>query len=462
VVSDVSTASIARDELAPAALPGRTLTSLTSVSEDDLGEEFTVVWEVEPGRAVVPVGALPDVPGADRWDDPQTLGALVDAVRWGTVASADVTTLQAPFRAGVQIKDYQLEPVAKALRMPRVGLLVADDVGLGKTIEAGLVVQEMILRHRTRRVLVCPAPLTVKWRDEMRDKFGLAFTVLRQCRPEGPAPQPRPAGQPVHRPPLHDRQPAVAADPARAAPARRGARRLRPASRVRRRRRRGPPLRPRGPAKGRRGYAVDSLQTQAVRRLSDHSQHRVLLSATPHNGTSVIVRGLDAWGAGGQPVAEPRLLDQVQRALPGAGVTSLRGVPVDPRAADDPWSAVGVPVTTFPRWLRCPAARSCGPSTVSTSWSCTTGGAVGRTSPSGSTATATGSSRRRGGVDRASPRASRGVRPRPPRRVPLRRVRAPARGEPAMPRRPAGDARRRQHARPARDGPLRGRLRVPA
>ena len=41
---------------------------------------------------------------------------------------------------------------------------------------------------------------------------------------------------------------------------------------------------PPAPAKGRRGYAVDSQQTKAVRRMSQHTQHRVLLSATPHNG----------------------------------------------------------------------------------------------------------------------------------------------------------------------------------
>lgn len=63
--------------------------------------------------------------------------------------------------------------------MPRVKLLIADDVGLGKTIEAGLVIQEMLLRHRARRVLVvCPASLTLKWRGEMAQKFGLDFTVL--------------------------------------------------------------------------------------------------------------------------------------------------------------------------------------------------------------------------------------------------------------------------------------------
>jgi hypothetical protein len=114
LVSDVIASRLPADELAAAELPGRTLVSLVSISEDDLGEELSVVWEVEPGRSVIPSGALPDVPDPKRWDDPQTLGALVDAVRWGTVASADHRTLQAPFRAGILIKDYQLEPVARA------------------------------------------------------------------------------------------------------------------------------------------------------------------------------------------------------------------------------------------------------------------------------------------------------------------------------------------------------------
>jgi len=47
--------------------------------------------------------------------------------------------------------------------MPRVSLLIADDVGLGKTVEAGLVVRELMLRNRARRiVVVCPATLQIK------------------------------------------------------------------------------------------------------------------------------------------------------------------------------------------------------------------------------------------------------------------------------------------------------------
>ena len=75
--------------------------------------------------------------------------------------------------------DYQLDPVVRALSMPRVNLLIADDVGLGKTIEAGLVAQELILRHRVRTILiVCPSSIQVQWKEEMRDKFGLDFRIV--------------------------------------------------------------------------------------------------------------------------------------------------------------------------------------------------------------------------------------------------------------------------------------------
>ncbi len=67
-------------------------------------------------------------------------------VRWGAATNADVQVLQAPFRSGIAIEEYQLDPLVRALEMPRVNLLIADDVGLGKTIEAGLVVQELLLR----------------------------------------------------------------------------------------------------------------------------------------------------------------------------------------------------------------------------------------------------------------------------------------------------------------------------
>lgn len=273
------------DELATTRLPGSTLVTLSSVSDSDMGAELTVVWEVEPGREIVPATQLPQVT-EHGWDDPQRLGAFLDAVRWGTVASADTDTLQAPFRSGITIEEYQLEPVARALRMPRVTLLIADDVGLGKTIEAGLVTQELLLRHRARRVMVvCPAPLTIKWREEMASKFGLDFVVLNAAelsdlrRSHGLeanpfAVHPRTIiSLPWLRSPRVQRLLDEVLAPTTRHPGYVDLLIVDEAHHC------APPAPRRG-----RGYAVDSQQTRAVRRLCEHSQHRLFLSATPHNG----------------------------------------------------------------------------------------------------------------------------------------------------------------------------------
>ena len=89
-------------------------------------------------------------------------------------------TLVAVQPGRLRIAPYQLVPVMRALRMSRVRLMLADGVGLGKTVEAGLVLAELIARRRANRILVVsPAgPLLHQWRDEMRDRFGLRFTVL--------------------------------------------------------------------------------------------------------------------------------------------------------------------------------------------------------------------------------------------------------------------------------------------
>jgi superfamily II DNA or RNA helicase len=80
----------------------------------------------------------------------------------------------------IAIEAYQRVPLLRALDMARPRLLLADGVGLGKTIQAGLIAAELIVRRRGHRVLiVCPpGPLLRQWEQEMRLRFGLRFTAI--------------------------------------------------------------------------------------------------------------------------------------------------------------------------------------------------------------------------------------------------------------------------------------------
>jgi SNF2 family DNA or RNA helicase len=258
------------------------LIKLSSVEDDGLGDELQVIWELEPGTAVHEKSALPD---PDSFAPPKRLQAFLDAVRWGAVSQADDKALQSPFRSGIEVDDYQLDPVVRALSMPRVNLLIADDVGLGKTVEAGLVVQEMILRHRVRSVLiVCPSSLQVQWQEEMRDKFGLEFRIVDS---ESISELRRKRGIHVN-PWAHFPRLITSVDFLKRERQLRTFRETLPAG--------DQPTYPRAydllivdeahnvAPSGRGKYATDSMRTQAIRSLAAHFEHKLFLSATPHNG----------------------------------------------------------------------------------------------------------------------------------------------------------------------------------
>lgn len=79
----------------------------------------------------------------------------------------------------VQVEAYQLAPTLRILSKPRPSLLIADDVGLGKTIEAGLAMLELMARGRANRILIVTPPgLMEQWREELFDKFGLVFRII--------------------------------------------------------------------------------------------------------------------------------------------------------------------------------------------------------------------------------------------------------------------------------------------
>ena len=266
--------------MAPIGKPAQSMVLLSSIDEDGLGEELEVIWEIEPGAKVIERAGLPEITGQD---DSDTLDAFLDAVRWGAATNADRGFLQAPFRSGVSILDFQLDPLVRAIGMARVNLLIADDVGLGKTIEAGLVIQELLLRHRARTVLiVCPASLQEKWRVEMQEKFGLEFQIvdtayIKSLRRE----------RGIHANPWTSHPRLITSmDWAKDGEGLRSMRDVLPA-------RTGFPRKfdllvvdeahnVAPPAGGK--YAVESLRTRFVRAISTHFQHRIFLTATPHNG----------------------------------------------------------------------------------------------------------------------------------------------------------------------------------
>jgi SNF2 family DNA or RNA helicase len=84
---------------------------------------------------------------------------------------------------GVEQLPHQIETVRRVLRHFRGGVLLADEVGLGKTIEAGLLLREYLLRGMVKRVLILvPPALVSQWSEELSTKFGLDFTTAESGR----------------------------------------------------------------------------------------------------------------------------------------------------------------------------------------------------------------------------------------------------------------------------------------
>lgn len=162
------------------------LVQLEYIDTDGEPEE-ALIWEHESQAGLLQPTALPQVDrtlsmAASEFD------ALQRATRWGALSPflliRGLETFQknlytSPFFGAVQVEEFQLLPLSKALSMSRISLLLADDVGLGKTVEAGLILTELLLRRRVRKVLILtPAVLKKQWQQEMQLKFSLNFDVI--------------------------------------------------------------------------------------------------------------------------------------------------------------------------------------------------------------------------------------------------------------------------------------------
>lgn len=146
-----------------------------SGSEAD-AQRIALALELNPVR---PARFAPPTP--ERRDTQDGARLLADALRLSLRRGAG------PFRSaahlGVEPRAYQLVPLMMALKLPAVRLLIADDVGIGKTIEAGLIVREMLDRGLIDRFSVlCPPHLVEQWVSELAEKFDIDAVAVTSAK----------------------------------------------------------------------------------------------------------------------------------------------------------------------------------------------------------------------------------------------------------------------------------------
>ena len=98
---------------------GLSALQLSCISDDAQGEALEVAWDADNGARRLEDDFWSRL-GRDGTDDPAVFAAYLRTLKWNTATAADRDLLQAPFRAGIRLEAYQLLPLRKALRLPRV------------------------------------------------------------------------------------------------------------------------------------------------------------------------------------------------------------------------------------------------------------------------------------------------------------------------------------------------------
>lgn len=140
-------------------------------------ENSLALQERTPGGMAVLSAPASGLPGGVLCGDAESVRLRIEHARLKLLRGFEELLCLEGLR-GVEQLPHQVETVRKVLRHFRGRVLLADEVGLGKTIEACLLLREFVLRGMVRRVLILtPAALTEQWREELADKFSLAFTL---------------------------------------------------------------------------------------------------------------------------------------------------------------------------------------------------------------------------------------------------------------------------------------------
>ena len=268
------------EEVLPDHDGGSPQVSLACADDDAQGQSLTVFWDYELDRAILQEEGWADL-ASRRFDSPRYFAAFFNTLRWNCTTATQTNLFQAPFRAGIQLDAYQMEPLRKALLLPRVNLFIADDTGLGKTIEAGLIARELLLRRKVKRIVVAAPPSVLEqWKTELEDRFGLLFEILDRAYVSRMR---RERGFGVNPWRTHSRfliSHNLLIDQAYADPLREWLGETLPGSLLIL-----DEAHHAAPSSGGR-YGIETQFTHAVRDLGWRFEHRLFLSATPHNGHS--------------------------------------------------------------------------------------------------------------------------------------------------------------------------------
>ncbi len=271
---------LVEEVISPPTIGQSPLVRLACADDDAQGQVLEVYWNYEPDRLIVEEEGWADL-AARGFDSPRSFAAFFHTLRWNCVTATDPNLFQSPFRAGIKIDAYQMEPLRKALQLPRVNLFIADDTGLGKTIEAGLIARELLLRRKAKAIVVATPPSVLEqWKAELEERFGLVFEILDRAYL---ARVRRERGFGVNPWRTHSRfliSHNLLIDPVYADPLREWLGQLLPGSLLIL-----DEAHHAAPASGGR-YGIETQFTRTIRDLGPRFEHRLFLSATPHNGHS--------------------------------------------------------------------------------------------------------------------------------------------------------------------------------
>ncbi|MDF1661795.1 MAG: SNF2-related protein, partial [Planctomycetota bacterium] len=165
-------------------IPNKTPQHLISLSQmNENPQSIQIIWELE----INPISnhsiqtPLPHNKHSQNYDPYPLLQSILLAHQCSDSIKIHQRCLLSPLKHSLETHPFQFVPAYRTLNNPRINLFLADHVGLGKSIEAGLLISELLAKRRAQRILIlCPANLQNQWRKLLSKHFSLNFQIINR------------------------------------------------------------------------------------------------------------------------------------------------------------------------------------------------------------------------------------------------------------------------------------------